>query len=379
MTRTVLSIAYPFAPVDADPIGGAEQVLAALDRALLAAGWRSIVIACEGSTPAGELVSVPRVRGEIDGAERARVHLAVREATSRVMTSASVHLVHLHGVDFAGYLPPPNPPALATLHLPIPWYGEASLRPDRPDTWLLPVSPSQAASAPDDIALLPPIENGVDVENWPRPKRRCAYALCLGRVCPEKGFHLALDAARAADVPLLIAGEVFPYPEHQAYFVEEIAPRLDARRRWLGPITGARKRRLIAAARCVLIPSLVAETSSLVAREAAAAGTPVIAHRIGALVDTVEEGRTGFLVQGAEEMAAAIGRAGEIDAEVCRSVARDRFDRTRMTTEYLALYQRLILPTLSSGPKRSIEPGPQQTPGPLAVQDNCSAVSGMTR
>ena len=43
---------------------------------------------------------------------------------------------------------------------------------------------------------------------------------CLGRICPEKGFDVALRAAHAADVPLLLAGEVFQYTEHQRYFTE---------------------------------------------------------------------------------------------------------------------------------------------------------------
>lgn len=49
MGLTVLSVAYPLAPVTADPVGGAEQVLARMDRALVDAGHRSIVIASEGS------------------------------------------------------------------------------------------------------------------------------------------------------------------------------------------------------------------------------------------------------------------------------------------------------------------------------------------
>ena len=50
-----MSVAYPFAPVTPDPPGGAEQVLAQIDRALIAAGHRSIVVACEGSATAGAL------------------------------------------------------------------------------------------------------------------------------------------------------------------------------------------------------------------------------------------------------------------------------------------------------------------------------------
>jgi glycosyltransferase involved in cell wall biosynthesis len=161
----------------------------------------------------------------------------------------------------------------------------------------------------------------------------------LARICPEKGVHLAIEAAKRAGVPLLIAGETFPYGEHQRYFREEVEPRLDRWRRFIGPVGMRRKRRLLAAARCVLVPSLVPETSSLVAREALASGTPVIAFARGALTETVEHGRTGFLVHDHVTMADAIQRTMEIDPEQCRAVARARFSLDGMIRQYFALYE----------------------------------------
>ena len=56
---TVLSIAYPFAPVGPNLVGGAEQILCYLDQAVVKAGDRSLVVACEGSMPMGRLFPVP--------------------------------------------------------------------------------------------------------------------------------------------------------------------------------------------------------------------------------------------------------------------------------------------------------------------------------
>jgi glycosyltransferase involved in cell wall biosynthesis len=165
--------------------------------------------------------------------------------------------------------------------------------------------------------------------------------LALGRICPEKGFHLALDAARLAGAPLLIAGQLFPYEAHQRYFSEQIQPRLGRNAGFLGPIGFARKRRLLTAARCLLIPSLVAETSSLVAMEALACGCPVVAFPAGALPDLVEPGISGFLVSTIDEMAEAIALCDGLDRERCRAIARKRFSFNAMIESYFRLYRRL--------------------------------------
>ncbi len=282
MSLTVLSVAFPFAPVGRDPVGGAEQVLRHIDRALVTAGHRSIVVADAGSTMSGTLIPIPARRGVLSEAIREMSYRSVRETLGRVLQVERVDVVHMHGLDFDSYLPIAGPPVLVTLHLPLDWYPVGVLDAVPRGVWLQPVSSSQASRAQRTLKLLPPINNGVDLECFPRVRKR-SFALVLGRVCPEKGFHDALDAARQAQVPLLVAGTVFPWPEHQRYFENEIVPRLDPQRRWIGALAGYRKRWLLAAARCVLMPSRVSEASSLVAMEALAAGTPVIAYETGAL------------------------------------------------------------------------------------------------
>ena len=239
-------------------------------------------------------------------------------------------------------MPPSGPPTLVTLHLPPAWYPPQALALDRPDTWLNCVSAAQNAECPPSARLLPPITNGVAVERFGESTHvRRGFALMLARICVEKGVHLALRAAHAADLPLLIGGTVFPYPEHQAYFEQEVRPGLDGQRRFLGPLGFARKRRLLAACRCLLVPSLAPETSSLVAMEALASGTPVIAFRVGALAEIVEQGRTGYLVSDATEMAEAMRLAPMIDSAACRAAARSRFSQDDMVAAYLARYHLL--------------------------------------
>src|SRR5574337_1763167 len=124
---TVLSVAYPFAPVSAGSAGGAEQVLHMLDAAIVRAGFRSIVIAREGSEVEGELIAMSAPTGVIDEKARRTAHTAFKAAISKVLKERAVDIVHMHGLDFCSYMPEPGVPALVTLHLPLEWYGKDAL------------------------------------------------------------------------------------------------------------------------------------------------------------------------------------------------------------------------------------------------------------
>ncbi|MFL6262459.1 MAG: glycosyltransferase family 4 protein [Thermoanaerobaculia bacterium] len=334
----VVEVAYPFAPIGPDAVGGAEQILTALDAAL---GHRSVVVAREGSVCRGTLLPIPVLK-RLDAGSQAAGHVHVRRAIAEALERFPVDLIHFHGVDFPAYLPPAGPPALATLHLPVHLYPPEALFPRRPGTWLHCVSEPQRRDCPPSAPLLATVPNGVDLMALRPGSRKRGFALCLGRICPEKGFHEALDAAREAGVPLILAGEVFPYENHQRYFREKIEPRLGKGARFLGPLGLARKRRLLAAARCLIVPSRIAETSSLVSMEALACGTPVVAFRAGALPEIVEHGRTGFLVSDVPEMARALREVEVLDPAACRREAERRFSAETMISRYLDLYHQLV-------------------------------------
>jgi hypothetical protein len=344
MPLTILSVAYPLAPVGPDAVGGAEQILTYLDAALVAAGHHSIVLACEGSKTCGTLFTIC-VSGSSLAETLESTDAQQRGAIKQILYEYPVDVVHMHGLNFLKYLPTQEDvPVVATLHLPPSYYPAETFRLTRPKTFLHCVSWSQRRSCPADAQLLPEIENGVPFTGGHKPRASRKFCVALGRICPEKGFHLAIAAAERAATPLLIGGQVFNFIAHQKYFAEEIAPRCNDFIRFLGPVGMSRKHRLLSAARCVLIPSLAPETSSLVAMEALACGTPVIAFPSGALSEIVEHGRTGFLVKDEREMADAIAAAGSIDVQLCFEAARKRFPVERMIEQYFEMYRRLAKP-----------------------------------
>jgi len=342
MKLTILSVAYPLTEVGDDAAGGSEQILAMLDRALIAQGHRSLVIAAQGSKVQGTLITSPGPTEFLDHAVREwgrRIH---RELINDTLANYAVDLVHMHSLDFHSYLPAGDVPVLATLHLPPNWYPKKIFQMKSNRFHMNCVSRSQHRACPRCSHLLPPISNGVDVDSLDVDLPKQNFALALGRICPEKGFHFALEAARDANAELVLAGQVFPYREHLDYFDEEISPRLDQARSFIGPVGFSEKRRLLSEARCLMIPSTVAETSSLVAMEALACGTPVIAFRTGALPEIIDHGVTGFLVSDVEEMSRALADVDELNPQVCREVARTRYSARAMAARYLDVYHSLV-------------------------------------
>lgn len=346
MALTVLSVAFPFAPVGPCGVGSAERILAELDAALVAEGRRSIVVASAGSLVAGELFSAPMPeRALISESDRSWHRWRFQAAIDRALSRHSVDLIHMHGVDFDQHVLPPDIPVLVTLHVPIGWY--------RPEAWAAfagraqfqCVSAAQRRTCPKILSNVRVVENGVPLPEIRLDRQREDFALALGRICPEKNVHEALEAGTRAGMRVLVGGHVFPHREHGEYFSDTIQPLLNGdgvAHRFLGPVETERRQRLLARAKCLLQPSRAPETTSLTAMEAFAVGTPVIAYRSGALADIVEDGVTGFLVNDVDEMADAIRRVDRIRPEDCRAAAERRFSRDRMVRDYFDLYASMV-------------------------------------
>jgi glycosyltransferase involved in cell wall biosynthesis len=267
-----------------------------------------------------------------------------------------------------------GPPILHTLHGPflpdVPGGPPSnlalySLLAEEPGLWFNGISRAQMASAPE--SLLPRTvgvaHNGLDFDRVPLGTGRREAFLAMGRFSPEKGHAVSARVCAAAGLPLRLAGSVGPLhtredvaaaladPESPhwrnrelRYFADEIRPLLcrDSGIEYLGALAAKEKYDVLGSSRALLLPIDWEEPFGLVAIEAMACGTPVIAYARGALPEIIEDGVTGFVVRDADGLLDACGRVPEIDPATCRRVARERFGAEAMADRYLDLYERVI-------------------------------------
>ena len=200
------------------------------------------------------------------------------------------------------------------------------------------VSISDADRHPD-LTYLATIHHGIDTGAFSLHADPGGYLLFYGRIHPDKGPAQAIDVARRAGLPLVMAGIV----QDQAYFEAEVAPHLDGDHvRYLGPVGADQRSDLLGGAAAQRHLNEFAEPFGLSVVEAMAAGTPVIATRRGSMPELIDEARTGFLVDGPEAAAAAVDAAAALDRSAIRARAVARFGQDRMVDEYVSAYERVV-------------------------------------
>jgi glycosyltransferase involved in cell wall biosynthesis len=168
-----------------------------------------------------------------------------------------------------------------------------------------------------------------------------SYLAFLGRLTADKGPEDAIRIARAARMPLRIAAKI-PRAE-TAYFKNELEPNIDGQAvQLVGEVDDAKKQPFLANAAGLLFPIDWPEPFGLVMIEAMACGTPVIAYRSGSVPEVVEDGVTGFIVDGEEQAIRAVKELGRLDRRVVRARFEERFAASRMAKEYDARYRDLV-------------------------------------
>jgi glycosyltransferase involved in cell wall biosynthesis len=172
------------------------------------------------------------------------------------------------------------------------------------------------------------------------PRASGSYLAFLGRISPEKRPDRAIEIAARSGMPLKIAAKVDR--TDQSYWEEMIRPMVEAYSNveFLGEIGEAEKASFLGRAAALLFPIDWPEPFGLVMIEAMACGTPVIAFRCGSVVEVLEDGTSGFIVDTIEEAVRAVRRIARLSRAAVRAQFERRFTVERMAHDYLEIYHR---------------------------------------
>ena len=184
------------------------------------------------------------------------------------------------------------------------------------------------------------IHNGVDTNVFtyaPFYHRNCA--VWTGRIIPEKGTHLAIEAAAKAKIHLVIAGPI----SDREYFATKIEPHLGRRVEYVGHLGQEKLVALLQSAAVTLCTPVWAEPFGLVAIESLACGTPVVAFDRGAMSEILDA-QTGVIVppNDTDAMAEGIKQAKRLSRYSCRKLVLEKFSLETTIERYLEAFARII-------------------------------------
>jgi glycosyltransferase involved in cell wall biosynthesis len=352
----IAMLAPPWFPIPPPAYGGIESVVHLLTEQLVEDGHDVTLFCAPGSCSSAQAVEV------LDAAHPDEIGCAMHEVTHVAAVFDAVDRAAAEGRPFdvlhdhAGFVALAmarrlSVPVVHTAHGPFDSTTADFYRRFGANGMIVGLSRSQLADAPPMRTQTRVVPNPIRVSEWPLIERKDENLLWLGRVDEVKGPHRAIDVAQRAHVPLVLAGPV--QPGNEGFFDQHVAPGLDRPGvTYRGEVTADEKKEVFARARALLMPIRWHEPFGMVMIEAMACGTPVIAFPEGAASEIVISGENGFLVESEAEMAAAVGRIGDIDPARCRELVAQRFDVRRVAALYADAYREAIGMKARAGAKQ---------------------------
>lgn len=344
-TMLHLRIALAAPPMETVPptrYGGTERIVAVLAAELARRGHSVTLIAAGDSQLDCEVIPiVPKALWPAGYHGDVSAYMLL--AAERTLQEAHrFDIVHSHleqfGLPVSRHAPVP---VVSTLHGRLDWPGTPELLEAYADAPLVAISASQRRWSPDSNWVAT-IHHGLPLEAMPWSAEHGDYLVLVGRLSPEKGVAEAVELARVTGLPLKIAAKDVE-PAEQEIYRRVIEPALGTGLvEFLGPLGPAERDPLIAGALATLMLGAWPEPFGLVAIESLGCGTPVIARRAGAHIETIEHGVDGYLVDDLLEARLAVTQIERLDRAQIRGRAVERFSVDRMVDQYEAVYRDLV-------------------------------------
>jgi glycosyltransferase involved in cell wall biosynthesis len=339
MSLRILHMAPLWHPIKRDSHGGIETLLFELIGNLDRLGFKNSLIASGDSETSASLI--PAVEKSLVQQMREGTAFEYCWSEQEQLCLALEHqndfdIIHSHltpGAYWLSSISDLKNRVLHTLHSTI--HNEIKgFFQRRPDAWLSTVSSYQLQELGGPAQRRRLVQNGLSVNRFTYNPDPTDGLFFMGRIEPQKGPDLAVSVARSLNAQLDLAGPVLD----RALFASSIEPYLDGNIRYLGSLNHDQKNERLGSARCVLMPSRWKEPFGLVAIEAMACGTPVVALANGALPEIVEQGVTGYVSDDPKDLPRLVEAASCLDRSAIRQRAIERFDIAETAAGYARLY-----------------------------------------
>jgi len=184
------------------------------------------------------------------------------------------------------------------------------------------------------------IHNSIDTDNFPFSPTPKDHFIWIARISQNKGIENAIEAAEITGAKLLLAGRLDP--DQINYFEEKIKPRLSNKICYLGELKRQDLPKFYGSAKALLYPIEWEEPFGLVVVEAMASGTPVIAYKRGSMLELIENGKTGFIVENMREFTEAMKKIDTLDRRYIYERSRAQWSVDRMVDDYENFYYKII-------------------------------------
>ena len=192
---------------------------------------------------------------------------------------------------------------------------------------------------PDRVVV---IHNGIDPDQFRRTEARDVlarrgvrepYVLFVGRITDQKGIFHLLEAAPKLprEVQVVLCASAPDTPEIEARLKRAVAEHPNVR--WIGEMIPVDEVVQLYSHAAVFVCPSVYEPFGLINLEAMACETPVVASAVGGILEVVEDGKTGLLVEPGRPDALAAAIRGLLE-DPARGRAMGRAGRLRVEAKF---------------------------------------------
>jgi len=336
-------------PITKNSLGGTEIWTYHFAEKLVELGHDVKLYASEGSHFSGPVIESAKrsqieIPGEILQVDKEKIiKYSVKQIKEVIKKQAQFDIIHISNCNFNFYLPYIKNfyrPVIITVHsYNFPGNEAGKLFKKYPEPFYVFNAESFKKTWPEPKKYQA-IYTGINVNKFIYKSKAQNYIFWMGRIHRDKGIEDAMKFAAKSAEELIFAGPI----RNQEYFDLNVRPYLSTNIKYVGELDSKKKVKYYGNAKAFLITTKRDESFGLVAAEAMACGTPVLAYNRGALSEIIEDGMTGYVVEpdNVDQLVEKSKQINQINRRKCRDRVEKKFNIKTMIKDYIELYKKLL-------------------------------------